>query len=359
MNIEDYDTEDFACDHTFQQYCREENESSIAFWTAWINQHPEKSDLIISARQLVVFLGAGQGSRMKHLNHLKRGLQQRELLETSLKNSPGAQTRHTRISTTYLAALAACLVVGIIGYFVTTNFSSIITLFTTSEGEYTSVGVDRKTVILPDGSLVTLNTNSKITLDPQFSNTRREVTLAGEGFFEIAHDAEHPFLVHTEAVTVKVLGTVFNIRAYPQSKNETETYLIRGKVEVSLNGKAGSTYILKPNQKLVTRYSSNDPEKQTTSLESRSRLEQELNSKPTETAWLRNRLELSNERLQDIALKLSNWYGIEIEFEDDEAKSYRYSGTFESETPIRALEALQLSYPFKIRSENGKILISE
>lgn len=359
MNIEDYDTEDFACDHTFQQYCREENESSIAFWTAWINQHPEKSDLVISARQLVVFLGAGQGNRMNQLNHLKRGLKQRESLENSLESAPAAQKNYTRISKPYLALLAACLAVGIIGYFVITDFRSSPSPVRPSEAKYSSTKADRKTVILPDGSLITLNKNSSITLNPHFSSTKRELTLIGEGFFEIKHDAENPFLVHTKAVTVKVLGTIFNIRAYPQAKNETETYLIRGKVQVSLNGRTGSTYTLKPNEKLITRSGSNNPENQTAILKSPSHPEQHLDVKPTETAWLRSRLELSNERLQDIAFKLENWYGIEIEFEDNETKSYRYSGTFESETPIRALEALQLSYPFKIRSKNGKILISK
>jgi len=359
MNVEDYDIEDFACDHSFQQYCREENESSVAFWTAWISQHPEKADLIVSAKQLVAFLSAGQGNRLEQLSHLKRGLQQRKLLEVSLGSTPTVQDSHTSRSRTYLTALAACLAVGVIGYFVMTNNPLSNSYIHTNKAEYSSTRVDRKTVILPDGSLVTLNKNSSITLNPQFSKSKRELTLTGEGFFEITHDAEHPFFVRTEAVTVKVLGTVFNISAYPQANGETETSLFSGKVEVFLNGSPGRTYVLKPNEKLVTRPVTNDSEKQSTTLKSTIRPEQHLNSKPSETAWLRNRLELSNERLEDIALKLESWYGIDIEFEDNEAKSYRYSGTFESETVLRALEALQLSYPFKIRSENEKILISK
>jgi len=359
MNIEDYDTEDFACDHSFQQYCREENESSVAFWTAWISQHPEKADLIISAKQLVVFLSAGQGNRLEQLSHLKRGLQQRTLLEVSLESTPTVQKHHTRKSRTYLTALAACLAIGVIGYFVIANNPLSNSYIHANKAEYSSTGVDRKTVILPDGSLITLNRNSSIILNPKFSRTKRELTLTGEGFFEVTHDAEHPFFVHTEAVTVKVLGTVFNISAYPQAKGETETSLFRGKVEVSLNGIPGRTYILKPNEKLITKRVTEDSEMQDIALTATNLPEQHLNSKPRETAWLRNRLELSDERLEDIALKLENWYGIDIEFEDNEAKSYRYSGTFESETVLRALEALQLSYPFKIRSENEKILISK
>jgi len=358
MNIEDYDIEDFACDHSFQQYCRGESESAVSFWNVWLSEHPHKADQINSAKQLVFFLSAGQGKRLEQLSHLKRGLQQRNLLEASIKNTQPIKNKVPK-SRAFLTALAACLTAGVIGYFLIQNNSFTRTVELSRKAEYSSSLVDRKTVILPDGSRVTLNKNSTITLSPDFSKTKRALTLTGEGFFEISHDPGNPFLVHTNAVTVKVLGTVFNISAYPRDKGRTETTLLKGKVEVSLNAKPSQKYLLRPNEKLVTQHSDAGFGAPDITLKSTVLSEKSSRLKPSETAWLRQRLELSNERLEDITRKLEQWYGIKIEFEDESPKSYRYSGTFESETVLQALEALQLSYPFKLRSETEKIVISK
>jgi len=358
MKIEDYDTEDFACDHSFQQYCREENDSSVAFWTTWLNQHPEKTDLILGAKQLVLFLSAGQGNRLEQLYHLKRGLRQRNLLEASLESTPPARKNFISPKT-YLTALAACLAAAVIGYFLYSKNPQLIFSDGSRHLEYSSTASGRKTVLLPDGSMVTLNKNSNITLDPEFSRIKRELTLSGEGLFEVSHDADHPFFVHTNEVTVKVLGTTFHLSAYPQAKAGTETVLLKGKVEVTVNADPARKYILKPNDKFVTKRFANNAALTDVSLKATVVSTSELNAGLKETAWLRNRLELNNERLEDIAHRLEKWYGIEIGFDDDEPKSYRYSGTFESETVIRALEALQLSFPFKIKHENEKIIISK
>jgi ferric-dicitrate binding protein FerR (iron transport regulator) len=358
MNIEDYSTEDFACDHSFQQYCREEDESSIAFWTEWINQHPEKSDLISEAKQLVGFLSAGQGSRLEQLSYLERGLEQRKLLEADLRSTQLVR-QIPRRSVTYLTIFAACFAFAVLGYFLYSDNLLLNPHPDSRHTAYSSTEVNRKTVVLPDGSMVTLNTNSSITLSPLFSKTKRELTLTGEGFFEVKHDAEHPFFVYTDEVTVKVLGTTFNINAYPQAKNGTETVLLKGKVEVTVKAEPSQKYILKPNQKFITKRNGNPEAAPEISLESTVVPAEHLNSGPRETAWLRNRLELNNERLEDITHRLEKWYGIEIGFEDDQPKSYRYSGTFESETLLRALEALQLSYPFKVTYKSQKVIISK
>lgn len=358
MNVENYDIEDFACDHSFQEYCREENESSVAFWTEWIDRNPEKAQLILEARQLVWFLSAGQGNRQEQLDHLKQGLRQRDLLEAGLGSVRNVhQSRKPR--KTYLTAIAACFAAAVIGYLFYTKDPLSIFYAGSRPLEYSSTALSRKTVVLSDGSVITLNKNSSITLSPQFSKTKRELTLSGEGFFEVSHDAEHPFFVRTDEVTVKVLGTTFNISAYPQAKNETETVLFEGKVEVTLNAEPSKRYILKPNDKFITRPARTAAAIPDISLTATLPVEGSVNSAPKETAWLRNRLELDNERLEVIADRLEKWYGIEIAFEDSLPKSYRYSGTFESETVVRALEALQLSYPFKIKHDNEKIIISK
>lgn len=92
---------------------------------------------------------------------------------------------------------------------------------------------ERKQLVLPDGTKVWLNPNSKLKYPEQFTGETRLLSLDGEAFFEVAHDAAHPFIVQSGKVSTKVLGTSFNISAYPQDA-EINVTLVTGKVTVAL-----------------------------------------------------------------------------------------------------------------------------
>ena len=89
----------------------------------------------------------------------------------------------------------------------------------------------RQTIHLPDGSTVILNQGSKLNYPSTFNGKTRDVYLSGEGFFDIQHNSRQPFFVHIGKVSVKVLGTTFNIKAFP-SKPTIEVTVTRGKVQV-------------------------------------------------------------------------------------------------------------------------------
>lgn len=93
---------------------------------------------------------------------------------------------------------------------------------------------ETKDVKLSDGTKVKLNAGSTFTYPEVFSASSREVTLKGEGFFEVQKNPKRPFLVHTDKFIVKVLGTVFNVKAYATDK-KVETTLLSGKILVELN----------------------------------------------------------------------------------------------------------------------------
>lgn len=102
------------------------------------------------------------------------------------------------------AAAAVVITIGLAGWFM---------LRDTAQPQVYSSTTNTTTIKLADGSTVTLNKNSKLTASATFGKEQREVTLEGEGFFEIAKDAAHPFIVHAGKLDVKVLGTAFNINA--------------------------------------------------------------------------------------------------------------------------------------------------
>ena len=106
-------------------------------------------------------------------------------------------------------------------------------------------------MILPDGSVVCLNSGSVLKYDPAFLRKKnREVYLIGEGYFEVQKNPEKPFIVHADDINVKVLGTVFNVRSYPED-SEIEVSLIKGKVNVFSASETRDNVILAPDEQLT------------------------------------------------------------------------------------------------------------
>ena len=125
--------------------------------------------------------------------------------------------------------------------------------------EVATLNNEQKQCTLPDGSIVKLNSGSKINYSSRFNDTIRLVTLEGVAYFTVQPNKKKPFVVKTKDLTLRVLGTEFNVASYSSDSRSVAT-LDRGKVQVTINreekGPANSSYILKPNQQLA--YSKSD-----------------------------------------------------------------------------------------------------
>ncbi|MFC0774901.1 FecR family protein [Terrimonas alba] len=207
-------------------------------------------------------------------------------------------------------------------------------------------------VQLPDGTEVWLNADSKITYNENFQGKLREVELTGEAFFDVVKDETRPFVIHTNVIDVKVLGTAFNVRSYANEKN-TETSLIRGSVEVTVRHNPGIKYMLKPNDKLVI---DNDKAKASeTDFVANKKLEElrsqvakmlrlkiednEVNAK--ETLWTENKLAFDSTSLGEISLMLERWFNVKVVV-DERIKQEKYTGDFDDEDIKEVLDALKM-----------------
>jgi transmembrane sensor len=360
-DITHYTTEDFICDESFQRYCLGV-EADVVAWQDVLNRHPEKKQVVEEAINIVTALQARQGSRQEQLQQLKESFSRYAQLKHRLHVKDPKKFFPKR----YVAGIAASVLVAVVAYFLIYRSSPSphsTGVVAASPLIFQSDSALRKTFVLADGSVVTLRKNSVLEVSKSFNQNNREVSLTGEAFFDVKKDAGHPFIVHTQEVDIKVVGTVFNVKAYP-GNSETETALFRGRVEVSVKGQhAGTPVVLTPNQKLVIN-SAPLGVAQKDSAVARRPVVMPLSAdtkdhKAKEIAWVRNRLAIENEPLEVIATKLQQWYGIEVVFEDESVKQYRYSGTFESETVVNALEALQLSYPFSFEVQKDRIIIKK
>jgi transmembrane sensor len=217
----------------------------------------------------------------------------------------------------------------------------------------------RTNLILPDGSKVWLNSGSKLTYNDHFGTDNRTVNLNGEAFFDVKKSTM-PFIIHANSVQIKVVGTAFNVKSY-SGDNTTETSLLRGRVEITVESRPGEKYILKPNEKLTVSNVIHDYKNPSISLnqalitlEPVTRIR---DSSVLETAWINNRLAFQNETFGQLAKRMERWYGVPIKFEDQDLENIRFSGVFTRETVKEALEALQITTSFHfIQREEGIII---
>ena len=227
----------------------------------------------------------------------------------------------------------------------------------------------RKSAKLPDGSQLWLNAGSRIVLAEGFSRDKRELTLEGEAFFDVKHDEQHPFLIHTGALEVRVLGTTLNVRAYP-GEASMETTLIEGKAEIGLAGNPQSAILLHPNEKVIipneatapAPVSGGSPDSAKEAglpvrFVRRAIVPDKTDGTIAETSWTKNRLVFRNETLAGMSMRLERWYAVKIVFDDNRYLRDTISGTF-PDVPIGdVMHALQITSGFKYRIDKDTVHI--
>lgn len=226
----------------------------------------------------------------------------------------------------------------------------------------------KSSIQLPDGTTVWLNGDSKLTYDENFRGNFRKVHLEGEAFFDVARDEHKPFIIHTKTIDIRVLGTVFNVKAY-EAESNTETSLIKGLVEVTLHNSPEKKIILKPNEKLTINNESfeyntdTNGEKKKADTDDRNivvgRIHyQKKDSMALEALWVRNKLVFDSETLQEVMRKIERWYDVKTIINIDErAKSTPYSAIFDNENLEQVMEALKITGGFTYSINKDLIVI--
>jgi ferric-dicitrate binding protein FerR (iron transport regulator) len=230
----------------------------------------------------------------------------------------------------------------------------------------------RTKIILPDGTMVWLNSGSTLTYNnAAFSNSIRSVNLDGEGFFDVVKDASHPFIVHTSKLDIKVLGTVFNVISYTD-ESTVETTLLRGLIEIQRKDiEKAPKIILHEHEKMILNEEnekavifSKPPASQkilhdTKQIDIVPVAEHVADSSLNETSWVYNKLIFDGDTFTQLAVKMERWFNIKIYFLNNDVANYRFSGIFENETFEEALQALQLTASFTYKIKGNEIYIDK
>jgi ferric-dicitrate binding protein FerR (iron transport regulator) len=182
---------------------------------------------------------------------------------------------------------------------------------------YTEKGV-KSSIILPDGSCVKLNSDSKITYPVKFIGSTREVLISGEAYFNVVSDSLHPMIVTTvKGSKIKVLGTEFNVKSYVDDAEETTT-LYSGKIALIAGG-SNSEKVLLPTQQAVV-----------------GKCEKVNISRPVALsdtkAWTEGKIIFDETPLDEVVKMLERWHGVEITIRDSKILKYNITASFESES---------------------------
>lgn len=213
--------------------------------------------------------------------------------------------------------------------------TAALTKSTTERSEY-------KYLLLPDSTQVWLNTSSMLEFPEHFRTDKREVTLSGEAYFDVRHSEKTPFIIHTGRISTTVLGTSFNIKAYPDRQHVIVS-VSTGKVKVSYNNVPLAT-LVKGQQVKVNSSLSTVEEKKIAPAEV--------------AAWQKGNMSYDDEAFEDIVADLERLYNVKIRIENDAVRTLKVSTSFRREIGIeQALQVLCKLTDTMLRQSDGWYII--
>jgi ferric-dicitrate binding protein FerR (iron transport regulator) len=298
----------------------------------WLELSPDNKKLYLDLRE--IWLGTGVQSNADQYQ-LEAAIEQfREHISQVPRRLPGASG-----VIQFIRKYAALFVLAFtlpIGYYLGTPKYTAQSMTTVC----CALG-DKTNIILPDSTRVWLNSGSRLSFNSDFKSGGRNVQLEGEAYFSVSKDKEHPFTVKTAEIEIRVLGTQFNVKAYPEEKSVSTT-LIEGSIQIS---SPIEKMIIAPDQKMVF-----SKETQKMSLN-------RLTDTAPEIDWKRGRLIFRNESLEELEVKLERWFDVDIFLADEQVKHRRFTGTLERESILEVISYFDLSKYVTCNIQGNKIII--
>ncbi len=186
---------------------------------------------------------------------------------------------------------------------------------------------------LADGTKVWLNHSSKLVYPERFTGKTRTVQLIGEAYFEVAPDKAKPFIVESDGMALKAVGTTFNVRAYPEDP-DYEATLETGKVFILKNtpGKQATFFHMEPGQHFVLNRATNRHSLKTEEL-------------TKYVSWKEGKLIFKDDHMDAVAEQLSRWFSVKISLSDPGLRELTYTATFVDEPLSQILEMMEVVMP--------------
>lgn len=339
--LEKYQFDHFILDDSFVHFVFNKEPSDVLKWEKWLAQNPKNKAIALEAKAAMLTFRFKKQTLsddvvLAEWHKLDNRLQLSKTIATVQKKN----TRKRKLW--QYAAVAGFLLL----------FASAIYYYTSSHKQHKVVysqeivvpkGKINK-IVLADGTLIYINSDSKIKYNNNFDGMqKREVFLEGEAYFDVAHNAKKPFIVHTAENDITVHGTAFDVYAYPE-ENIFRTSLERGKIAVSHN--KGKARYLK--------------EKQTYIFNKKSQ-QSNIVDMPNVTscsAWKDGIITFRNQRFADMLRTLERTCNVTFELRNKKVGNIRFTGSFSRSDSIDALlEVVKTTAPFEYEKIHDTIII--
>ncbi|MBB5634537.1 ferric-dicitrate binding protein FerR (iron transport regulator) [Pedobacter cryoconitis] len=332
VDFSSYKLEDYIDDPKFISWVTLPDDALDLFWKQVQEDYPQTKSLISEARNIVLSITI-QTENMS--------LQEQGALWKTIELKAGLhQKKQSRTISLWLRAAAAVLLIGTI---------SILSLFYYSKYQKLEISTSYgqvRSIALPDGTIVTLNANSKLEYAKNWDKTKlREVWIEGEGFFKVNHlhrsgkikEAER-FVVHAEKLNVEVLGTSFNVN---NRRGLVKVALLTGKVRLEVKDDEKSPVNLQPGE--LGEYQEGQ-----TSL-----IKMKVYAKDY-ASWKNGELHFDNTPLTKVLLLIEDNYGYKAILKDPAIGNKKLSGTFSFSTEDALFKAIAVSLGVSIEKDSNK-----
>ncbi|MDW7690893.1 FecR family protein [Flammeovirgaceae bacterium SG7u.111] len=352
MKYNNYNISNFISDDFFVQWVQNPDAESEFFWRNWLEKHPEKWEEVQKAKDIV--------TSIKPKNeYLPSNEEFIEVLENVHRVKSSSRPFYSfSVSKAFFAKVAASIIFIIalsIGYY---SLEGELNNALSSREEGAISYVTKKTargqkltITLIDGTVVKLNAESSIKIPSDFGVDARNVILTGEAFFKVTKDSLIPFIINSDGLVTKVLGTSFNIRSYPEENIEKVT-VVTGKISVK-NTSYNKDILLKesfllPNQSLLY-----DKDKKEELINRNVDVGEEL-------GWVEGVLRYDNVDLDKILKDLERWYDVDFEVSTKVDQNGIYTGSFDNQSLENVLQGLSfMSKGFEYKIEGKKVFLSK
>lgn len=331
-----YTISQFVLDDAFIDWVKAPNEERMAFWEEFQEKVPQQKEKIILARAMILDLKmekeiVDEGTKDRLWSRIR---------ENSAVKAPVVRMINWRMIGVAAAVLIIVLSIAYFKTFTRENREVIQTAF----GE-------KRSITLPDRSVVVLNAASKIEFHEKWeAGSPREVWVDGEAFFDVVHinqpgspvNPSERFIVHLKNMDVEVLGTRFSVNT---RRNEEQVVLETGSVKVALKNKSKEVF-LKPGEMLRLSAGTDSVKKEETNAE-------------TQSSWKNNQLIFNNTSLAEIAMLIEDNYGYKVEISDTSLLNKTFAGTLSSENEEILFKALETMLDVRITVQNKIVTISK
>lgn len=333
---------DFAADENFIQWVKAPTPESNLFWENWMQQHPFQRELVQEARQLVLLLSEEEDELyQEEVDAVWRHLRHKITTEASGRSGGAKVVALSFWQKRRLLAIAASVsTLLLLSFFVLYNSLQVDMV------EYATVYGERRTLQLPDRSIVVLNANSRISYAREWPVSEpRLVELEGEAFFEVTHKQnDQKFVVRTtDGVEVEVLGTAFDVSS---RGSRNRVVLASGKVRINYEQDNKEKQLVMEPGELVEMAGS-------TAGITRKNVRTELY-----TSWKDNKIIFDNTSLQEIATMLEEVYGYKVTMKDNSLAEMKLTAQLDDRGVEPVLATVSETLGVTIEKQNQEITIS-